>query len=373
MFTSSDNQAPTTQNSNLDQLYSNANTDLTWQIQPDPNNDPNNQFPKSGPYPPTRGNSAPSTGPKPRPNIMYPSMPWPPLRQPELDLSQAGSNNQVPDITSQQNPIYVSNVDPQIRGPTDCSGHGVSIRGVCKCDVGYKGLECHQKISECSSSNCNNNGQCIDGQCQCYAGFIGDQCADRDCNDKKCSNNGFCSPITGQCQCNLGYKGVSCELRDNEIFPRLLNCSNHGQFNLNEKRCICDHGFIGFDCSEEKCDASVDCGQNGIYNCQSGKCTCNDGYYGDRCELQLCSSQCSHHGHCVNGTCVCQQGFYGKHCTIDGCPNDCSGRGECIRKSPLSQEWHCHCQPGSTSDDCSLLLEQTCDDNVDNDEGELET
>ena len=250
--------------------------------------------------------------------------------------------------------------------------------------------------SQCAlnMNNCNGNGQCMpQGQCKCLPGFIGDACQLRDlCFEQTCSNQGICLQATGSCQCKFGFKGRSCEIRDDEQWQRLLNCSNHGKFDYVQRKCSCDAGFAGLDCSEERCELTseqqlVDCGQNGLFDCRQNKCICQDGYSGDRCQIQQCSPQCLRNGQCVEGACICQVGFYGKHCSLNGCPNQCSGRGQCVRATseaslwlgaPSSNqqqqqhagEWRCQCQPGSTGDDCGILVERQCDDGIDNDRGE---
>lgn len=238
--------------------------------------------------------------------------------------------------------------------------------------------------------NCGN-GQCnqLTQKCKCYPGFTGESCQDRDlCFEQTCSDQGHCLASSGLCQCKFGYKGTNCELRDEELLQRLFNCSNHGKFDLNLRKCNCDQGYASFDCSEERCDAvqgnAVDCGQNGLFDCRHNKCVCQDGYSGERCQIQQCSAQCLRNGQCVEGACVCQPGYYGKHCSLNGCPNQCSARGTCVRVQPLAQEvagassssalqpeWRCQCQAGSMGDDCGLPVERQCDDGIDNDRGKF--
>jgi hypothetical protein len=81
------------------------------------------------------------------------------------------------------------------------------------------------------------------------------------------------------------------------------------------------------------------------------------------------------------------RGCHGRHCSpASGCPNQCSGRGQCVKVTPPSlgqqdstswlvqhqsqqPEWRCQCPPGSTGDDCGILIERQCDDGIDNDKG----
>lgn len=249
------------------------------------------------------------------------------------------------------------------------------------------------------TNNCSGQGQCdSQGVCKCFAGFAGLKCQERDlCYEQSCSNNqGVCVPATGACLCHMGFKGAQCEQRDEEALAKWLNCSSNGKFDHAQRKCVCSPGFAGADCSEERCengdvDQQQQCGPNGLYDCKQQRCVCKDGYSGALCQVQECSAQCLRNGRCLNGKCVCRAGFYGKHCSLNGCPNGCSQRGECMRidnvantqqesswtapASNLQQapapEWRCECQPGAEGEDCSRLVERTCDDNIDNDKGEF--
>ena len=137
----------------------------------------------------------------------------------------------------------------------------------------------------------------------------------------------------------------------------------------------------------------MDCGPHG--RCGQGKCECTDGWMGDRCDLLPCDNRCQEHGQCKNGTCVCSQGWNGKHCTIRtyistnkqktrlfviknnefflffspaGCKNACSRHGMC---SLEDGEYHCICSNEWAGDDCSIPLEQQCNDEIDNDQGNI--
>jgi len=60
-------------------------------------------------------------------------------------------------------------------------------------------------------------------------------------------------------------------------------------------------------------------------------------------------------------------GWNGKHCTLEGCPNSCSGHGQC--KSNMEGLWECKCHGGWTGTECSVMMEQNCNDAKDNDKG----
>lgn len=111
----------------------------------------------------------------------------------------------------------------------------------------------------------------------------------------------------------------------------------------------------------------MDCGNNG--HCVSDACQCDPGWSGEFCNLKRCDSRCNEHGQCKNGTCLCVTGWNGKHCTMEGCPNSCSSHGQC--RFSADSMWECRCDNGWDGPDCSLLLEQNCNDGRDNDKGNV--
>lgn len=126
---------------------------------------------------------------------------------------------------------------------------------------------------------------------------------------------------------------------------------------------------------------SLECGPHG--RCRQGKCECVEGWTGEKCDSLPCDARCSEHGQCKNGTCVCFQGWNGLHCTLRkysrinfenlskhcvsaGCMNACSRHGMC---SLDNGEYHCVCAGQWAGNDCSIPLEQECNDDIDNDQG----
>lgn len=55
---------------------------------------------------------------------------------------------------------------------------------------------------------------------------------------------------------------------------------------------------------------------------------------------------------------------------LAGCPNGCSRHGQCLLEDGV---YHCSCADGWAGTDCSIALELSCNDNEDNDEGNVTT
>jgi len=118
----------------------------------------------------------------------------------------------------------------------DCSGHGVcsmispNSPGQCNCDYGWAGAACDRRalyagLQTCPNA-CNGNGLCMNGLCMCNVGFRGVDCSDKVCADPKmtgpncdmvacpndCSAKGLC--LKGKCICQTGYAGVDCAMSE---------------------------------------------------------------------------------------------------------------------------------------------------------------
>ncbi|KAJ8911461.1 hypothetical protein NQ315_013565 [Exocentrus adspersus] len=135
-------------------------------------------------------------------------------------------------------------------------------------------------------------------------------------------------------------------------------CSGKGECLMGH--CQCNPGFGGDDCSETN---------GGEYI--NGECQCNPGWKGKECQLRHDECEvpdCNGHGHCANGKCNCIRGYKGKFCE-EGCPNSCSSHGQCRFNS--ESMWECRCDVGWDGPDCSILLEQNCNDGRDNDKDGL--
>ncbi|XP_063907083.1 teneurin-m isoform X3 [Zophobas morio] len=247
--------------------------------------------------------------------------------------------------------------------PVLCSQRGEYINGECQCNPGWKGKECQLRHDECEVPDCNGHGHCANGKCNCIRGYKGKFCEEVDCPHPTCSGHGYC--VEGTCLCKKGWKGPDCSQMDKDALQCLPDCSGHGTFDLDTQTCTCEPRWSGEDCSRELCD--LDCGNHG--HCVSDACQCDPGWSGEFCNLKQCDPRCNEHGQCKNGTCLCVTGWNGKHCTMEGCPNSCSSHGQCRFNG--DSMWECRCDNGWDGPDCSILLEQNCNDGRDNDKDGL--
>ncbi|XP_069093347.1 tenascin-X isoform X11 [Pleurodeles waltl] len=126
-------------------------------------------------------------------------------------------------------------------------------------------------------------------------------------------------------------------------------CSQHGKFDFDKCRCVCERGWGGPTCSESSCPDS--CNDRGT--CMDSECICHEGFTGESCELTICLDDCNDQGRCIGGKCVCFPGYTGPACGDQSCPDNCRGHGKCIKDS-------CVCDPGYTGPDCSTKV---CPDN----------
>nr|XP_050846417.1 teneurin-m isoform X5 [Vespula vulgaris] len=247
--------------------------------------------------------------------------------------------------------------------PVLCSQRGEYINGECQCNPGWKGKECSLRHDECEVPDCNGHGHCTNGKCNCVRGYKGKFCEEVDCPHPTCSGHGFCAE--GTCICKKGWKGADCSQMDKEALQCLPDCSGHGNFDLETQTCLCEPMWSGDDCSKELCD--LDCGPHG--HCVDNACDCLPGWSGELCNLKQCDPRCNEHGQCKNGTCLCVTGWNGIHCTMEACPNACSSHGQC--RVSFYGQWECRCYEGWDGKDCSVPLEQNCNDGRDNDKDGL--
>lgn len=121
---------------------------------------------------------------------------------------------------------------------------------MCHCEEGWKGPECDVPESDCRVADCSGHGQCIRGSCRCKPGWKGEACEEPDCEDTTCSDHGAC--VQGQCYCKAGWKGDRCDVIDEQVHKCLPSCSDHGVYDLEAAKCICNRHWTGSDCSKRK-------------------------------------------------------------------------------------------------------------------------
>ena len=183
--------------------------------------------------------------------------------------------------------------------------------------VGFISLVLDCVFSQCHN-HCSYNGICSpDGRCDCITGFKGADCSERLCpigsafndiaysmdlahQDVECSNRGFCDRTSGNCKCMDGFTGTACErtlcpndCRGNGIctsyhdFASNNYNSNSEKFNYNSVwdahkiyGCVCDFGYIGYDCSLRQCASGDDpLTAGGVQEMQLMKCSASYGTF----------------------------------------------------------------------------------------------
>lgn len=96
-------------------------------------------------------------------------------------------------------------------------------------NVGYKGVDCQERIQQCSEGVCYN-GSCEPDpstnsyKCKCKPGYIGSHCSVyNECDDSKCNYQGTCEPTHDEhelffihkCNCRDGFSGTDCTTKVN--------------------------------------------------------------------------------------------------------------------------------------------------------------
>ncbi|VDN22970.1 unnamed protein product, partial [Cylicostephanus goldi] len=255
---------------------------------------------------------------------------------------------------------------------TDSNAACDPITGACKCERGYKGPDCKQRVCEedMYGLDCSKQCTCVmentesyqynarsfhtftsrcapdTGYCRCKPGYVGDSCEQicsklnwgRDCaNTCECNYNytSECDLTTGRCICLPGRTGEKCVPNSFSLLFYVL-CADE-----------CPDGYFGLDCAF-KCQ----CGENGVCDKRNGSCKCRNGFHGATCSIscpaghfgESCAAcQCRNGAGCdpVTGDCHCAAGWtgakcdtpcaagtYGPHCAI-ACR--CKNGGECDR------------------------------------------
>lgn len=161
--------------------------------------------------------------------------------------------------------------------------------------------------------------------------------------------------------------------------PGALQCSGHGVCDTSTYRCYCSAGWYGGDCSLMECpkgkswfsyptaDESAHfnyntCSDMGTCDTSTGKCQCREGFYGEACQYMACGgpadNPCNGHGRCMtmaelalwadkNGDAT--EYVYGSD------PNN-------FATWDHDRVHGCHCDPGFSGYDCSLVNCPTGDD-----------
>jgi len=141
---------------------------------------------------------------------------------------------------------------------TNCSGHGDLDRGVCFCARGYAGEECDGCDAGYRNTNKDPNGPL---KCEVKVGNLCqlDSCGCKP-NIQPCQPLGDCVESRGYVQCNCygNYNGTTCQACKDGYNNWEAGCIRigtqcptcvHGTCNDVTKKCDCDEGYSGPDCS----------------------------------------------------------------------------------------------------------------------------
>jgi len=258
------------------------------------------------------------------------------------------------------------------------------------------------------------HGQCTDTKCRCDPGWSGASCSDKldPCGEKPCGPYGTCVPNFGNssstttttttnnssaassgnnylCTCNEGWSGTNCDISKDVCIAK-LDGGFFGQRDCGHGSCVADNTTsAGFVCTcdlnwkqadvknfTSPCNTSVtDCvGKWTQSQCDSScmltetyailiqpsgpeaaACNFTDGQTrqapctGGSCKS--CGSRdCNGRGKCDSGTglCVCESGWNGGNCELatDACSTSlCNGHGNCN-----TDKTSCTCMNGWMSD-----------------------
>eukprot|EP00747_Dinoflagellata_sp_TGD_P197287 gnl/TRDRNA2_/TRDRNA2_68486_c0_seq1.p1 gnl/TRDRNA2_/TRDRNA2_68486_c0~~gnl/TRDRNA2_/TRDRNA2_68486_c0_seq1.p1 ORF type:complete len:986 (+),score=160.39 gnl/TRDRNA2_/TRDRNA2_68486_c0_seq1:101-3058(+) len=227
--------------------------------------------------------------------------------------------------------------------PNACSHQGDCVKGFCLCLAGFHGDDCSQQ------GCCNGRGSCAgqDGSCTCDAGWGGEFCTvELLCADENCSGHGVCSH--GNCLCSIGYSGPACETAAPTNATGLAQVTHQASKtstsdkdkgnDAKEQRNdgLSQKGWARASASGAEKEsmlqtsagevaqgsqmALLQCGEHGQYNIVSRRCECKDGFSGAACHLS-CKNGCSGHGTCQEGNvCLCETLYSTEDCSVWGDP-----------------------------------------------------
>lgn len=292
-----------------------------------------------------------------------------------------------------------------------CGAHGVctmprwtpgtprNMPGVCKCDRGWGGVQCHVEVCPGTSpdfkTQCTNGqGKCLRGPviehngtvrqklvCYCQPGYYGEACEIGACDPTK---NPACAdelkpdpspPVTpGEqpapndtaCEEDTYWNGTACTAKLHppapDPVPTATHCREivpgktiptatcngrgtcfaepvrHGE--ASEYTCMhCEKGWKGRFCQTRDCG----CENGGTCNITDGTCSCTSSFFGDRCEKQHCLAQPL-------------KSEMSKKCFDHGTCNHQTG--QCVCKTGYRSADGCEQSIGCNADDTSE--DQTC-------------
>ncbi|CAM9905601.1 unnamed protein product, partial [Discosporangium mesarthrocarpum] len=148
---------------------------------------------------------------------------------------------------------------------TLCSGRGfIHPNLTCSCFSGFQGADCSQRacptgrawtdfpsakdVAHADGAECSNMGTCdrSTGTCFCREGFEGPACSRLSCANS-CSGHGRCLSMS---EAASGWDGRTL-VRPNVKYTSIWDADIiHG--------CVCDIGWMGYDCSQRECPRGDD-------------------------------------------------------------------------------------------------------------------
>ncbi|KAM7538217.1 hypothetical protein Aperf_G00000076045 [Anoplocephala perfoliata] len=209
-----------------------------------------------------------------------------------------------------------------------CSGGSQCVGNICRCDAFRRQSDCNL----IPSMDCLN--------------FYGLSCA------AGCFKPATISPPLG-CDCRIPFYVLfqpMCATESLRGCPN--NCSNHGNCDYKDERCICDPGYTGPDCSSKDHCVNPDippCEYGCISLNESRFCTCPENMV-----LQPDGVSCGN---------LCPPGLTGPQCSFD--IDEClTGNHECKYQCVNTfGSYECRCLPGMTLDprDNKTCIGRTCE------------
>ncbi|XP_075691631.1 protein crumbs homolog 2 isoform X2 [Rhinoderma darwinii] len=250
----------------------------------------------------------------------------------------------------------------------------------CKCQTGYSGLDCQNKVAPCAHDPCDHNAQCLQIMdtytCDCQPGYTGQHCefVIGGCASNPCRNDAICVDKENKyfCYCVPGFQGHHCEIDINECASK--PCQNNGSCinEMDSYTCECATGYTGVNCETEIDECQSNPCQNGA-TCQDYigffTCECPSGYEGQLCQIDIdeCQTQpCQNGGICIDAInrfhCICSNtGFLGNTCEIDileCASNPCMNNATCQEGI---NGYACLCWAGYSGDHCELDIDECAD------------